>query len=89
MTAAEFFGGRDVIGRTYPAYHPMRELLVTDSTSYSTTNQSFQVVYEANEIQWLENAKKHIERVGKPNSMKVNDLSGYNSVLGEMRAFAD
>ena len=89
MTAAEFFGGRDVIGRTYPAYHPMRELLVTDSASYSTTNQSFQVVYEANEIQWLENAKKHIERVGKPNSMKVNDLSGYNSVLGEMRAFAD
>ena len=89
MTAAEFFGGRCFIDKTYPANHPMRELLVTDSASYSTTNQSFQVVYEANEIQWLENAKKHIERVGKPSSMKVNDLSGYNSVLGEMRAFAD
>lgn len=85
MTAADFFGGRDVIDRTYPAYHPMRELLVTDSI----TNKSFQIVYNANQIQWLENAKKCIDRIGKPTSREVDDLSGYNSVLGEMRAFAD
>jgi len=85
MTAAEFFGGRDAIDRTYPAHHPMRELLVADSI----TDKSFQIVYHANQIQWLENAKKCIDCIGKPNSIKVDDLSGYNSVLGEMRAFAD
>lgn len=65
----------------------MRGLLVSDS--YSTTNQSFIVVYNENGIHWLENAKKCIDGIGKPKSMQVDDLSGYNSVLGEMRAFAD
>ena len=89
MTAADFFGGRDVIDRTYPAYHPMRELLITDSTSHTTTCRSFQLLYDANQIAWLKNARKCISEIGKPRSMKVDDLSSYSSILGEMRAFAD
>lgn len=36
MTAAEYFGGRSFIDRTYPANHPMRELLVTSNPSTTT-----------------------------------------------------
>lgn len=85
MKAADFFGGREVIDKTYPAGHPMRELLVEDSL----TSQSFQNVYDGGEIKWLETAKRCIDGIGMPTSMKCNDLSGYSSVLGEMRAFAD
>ena len=85
MNAAEFFGGREVIDNTYPAKHPMRELLIEDSV----TSLSFQSVYDAGEIKWLETAKRRIDEKAMPTSMECNDLSSYSSVLGEMRAFAD
>ena len=50
---------------------------------------SFQSVYDAGEIKWLETAKRRIDEKAMPTSMECNDLSSYSSVLGEMRAFAD
>lgn len=67
MTAAEYFGGRSFIDRTYPANHPMRELLVTSNPS-TTTVAAFDCVYMAGDRHWLEGAKRDIDAIPNPGS---------------------
>lgn len=88
MTAAEYFGGRSFIDRTYPANHPMREFLVTSNPS-TTTVAAFDYVYAAGDQHWLEGAKRDIDAIPNPSSALMDDVAAYNSVLGELRAYAD
>ena len=88
MTAAEYFGGRSFIDRTYPANHPMRELLVTSNPS-TTTVAAFDCVYMDGDRHWLEGAKRDIDAIPNPGSALMDDVAAFNSVLGELRAYAD
>lgn len=88
MTAAEYFGGKKYIDRTYPACHPMRELLV-ESNPTTTTVSAFDLVYAVGDRHWLEGAKRDVDAIPNPGSPRMDDVAAFNSVLGELRAYAD